>query len=88
MRKAPYRPLTYDELMAWMREQTAKDDAELKADLKEIATAIREIDNETLGRAVKLVLPGRGCEDAGKDTQAAYDLLWQLYWFIAAALLS
>ena len=94
MRKAPYRPLTDeemkmtdDELMAWMSEQNAKDDAELKADLKEIATAIREIDNETLGRAVKLVLSGCRCECAGKETQTAYDLLRQLYWFIAAALL-
>lgn len=91
MIKVPYRPLTDeemkmtdDELMAWMSEQNAKCDAELKANLKEIATAIREIDNETLGRAVKQALSGRGCEE---ETKAAYDLLRRLYWFIVAALL-
>lgn len=83
MRNAPYRPLTDDELMAWINEQIAKDAqrrAALKAEQKEITKAIQKTDSEALGRAGKLFLSGSGCEDAGKETQAAYDLLQRLYW--------
>lgn len=90
MRKAPYRPLTDeemrmpdDELMAWMNEQNAKDAQHrtaLKAERKEIVKAIQETDNEALGRAGKLFFAGIWCERASKETQAAYDLLRRLYW--------
>lgn len=90
MRKAPYRPLTDeemrmpdDELMAWMNEQNAKDAQHrtaLKAERKEIVKAIQETDNEALGRAGKLFFAGIVCERASKETQAAYDLLRRLYW--------
>lgn len=90
MRKAPYRPLTDeelkmtdDELMAWINEQNAKEAQRrtaLKAEQKGIAKAIQETDNEALGRAGKLFLAGIGCERAGKETQAAYDLLRRFFW--------
>lgn len=95
MRKAPYRPLTDeelkmtdDELMAWINEQNAKDAQRrtaLKAEQKGIAKAIQETDSEALGRAVKLFLAGIGCERASKETQAAYDLLRRFY-FISCEL--
>ncbi len=90
MRKAPYRPLTDeelkmtdDELMAWINEQNAKEAQRrtaLKAEQKGIAKAIQETDNEALGRAGKLFLAGIRCERAGKETQAAYDLLRRFFW--------
>lgn len=82
MRKAPYRPMT-DELMAGINEQITKDAqrrAALKAEQKEIAEAIQKTDSESLGRAGKLFFAGSGCEDAGKETQAAYDLLQRFFW--------
>lgn len=72
-----------DELMAWINEQNAKDAqrrAALKAEQKEIAEAIQKTDSEALGRAGKLFFAGSGCEDAGKETQAAYDLLRRFFW--------
>lgn len=90
MRKAPYRPLTDeelkmtdDELMSWINEQNAKEAQRrtaLKAEQKGIVKAIQETDNEALGRAGKLFFAGAGCERASKETQAAYDLLRRLYW--------
>lgn len=90
MRKAPYRPLTDeelkmtdDELMAWINEQNAKDAqrrADLKAERKEIVKAIQKTDNEALGCVAKLFFAGIWCECASKETQAAYDLLRRLYW--------
>lgn len=90
MRKAPYRPLTDeelkmtdDELIAWINEQNAKDAQRrtaLKVERKEIVKAIQETDSEALGRAGKLFFAGIGCERASKETQAAYDLFRRLYW--------
>lgn len=75
--------MTDDEFTAWINEQIAKDAqrrAALKAEQKEITKAIQKTDSEALGRAGKLFLSGSGCEDAGKETQAAYDLLRRFFW--------
>lgn len=80
--------MTDDEFAAWINEQIAKDAqrrAALKAEQKEIAKAIQKTDSEALGRAGKLFFAGSGCEDAGKETQAAYDLLRRFY-FISCEL--
>ena len=72
-----------DELIAWINEQNAKDAqrrAALKAEQKEIAKAIQKTDSEALGRAGKLFIAGNWCEDAGKETQAAYELLRWFFW--------
>lgn len=72
-----------NELIAWINEQkakTAQRSKALKAEQKEIAKAIQKTDSEALGRAAKLFFAGRGCEDAGKETQAAYDLLRRFFW--------
>ena len=64
-------------------ERAAKDAqrrAALKAEQKEIAKAIKKTDSEALGRAGKLFFAGSWCEDAGKETQAAYDLLRRFFW--------
>ena len=74
--------MTDDTYTALVNEQNAKEAkrrAELKAEQKEIAKAIQKTDNEALGRAGKLFFAGRGCEDAGKETQAAYDLLQRFF---------
>lgn len=75
--------MTDDEFSAWINEQIAKDAqrrAALKAEQKEIAKAIQKTDSEALGRAGKLFFAGSWCEDAGKETQAAYDLLRRFFW--------
>lgn len=75
--------MTDDEFSAWINEQIAKDAqrrAALKAEQKEIAKAIQKTDSEALGRAGKLFFAGSWCEDAGKETQAAYDLLRRIFW--------
>lgn len=75
--------MTDDEFTAWINEQIAKDAqrrAALKAEQKEIAKAIQKTDSEALGRAGKLFFAGSWCEDAGKETQAAYDLLRRFFW--------
>lgn len=75
--------MTDDEFSAWINEQIAKDAqrrAALKAEQKEIAKAIKKTDSEALGRAGKLFFAGSWCEDAGKETQAAYDLLRRFFW--------
>lgn len=75
--------MTDDEFAAWINEQIAKDAqrrAALKAEQKEIAKAIQKTDSEALGRAGKLFFAGSWCEDAGKETQAAYDLLRRFFW--------
>lgn len=75
--------MTDDELTAWINEQIAKDAqrrAALKAEQKEIAKAIQKTDSEALGRAGKLFIAGSWFEDAGKETQAAYDLLRRFFW--------
>lgn len=80
--------MTDDEFAAWINEQIAKDAqrrAALKAEQKEIAKAIQKTDSEALGRAGKLFFAGSWCEDAGKETQAAYDLLRRFY-FISCEL--
>lgn len=80
--------MTDDEFTEWINEQIAKDAqrrAALKAAQKEIAKAIQKTDSEALGRAGKLFFAGSGCEDAGKETQAAYDLLRRFY-FISCEL--
>lgn len=61
MRNAPYRPLTDDELMAWINEQNAKEAQRrtaLKAERKEIVKAIQETDSEALGCVAKLFFAG------------------------------
>lgn len=80
--------MTDDEFTAWINEQIAKDAqrrAALKAEQKEIAKAIQKTGSEALGRAGKLFFAGSWCEDAGKETQAAYDLLRRFY-FISCEL--
>lgn len=75
--------MTDDEFAAWINEQIAKDAqrrAALKAEQKEIAKAIQKTDSEALGRAGKLFFAGSWCEDAGKETQAAYDLFRRFFW--------
>lgn len=75
--------MTDDEFSAWINEQISKDAqrrAALKAEQKEIAKAIQKTDSEALGRAGKLFFAGSWCEDAGKETQAAYDLLRRFFW--------
>lgn len=75
--------MTDDEFSAWINEQIAKDAqrrAALKAEQKEIAKAIQKTDSEALGRAGKLFFAGSWCEDAGKEPQAAYDLLRRFFW--------
>lgn len=75
--------MLYDELTAWINEQNAKEEQRrtaLKAEQKEVTKAIQKIDSEALGHAAKLFFAGAGCEDAGKETQAAYDLLRRFFW--------
>lgn len=75
--------MTDDEFSAWINEQNAKYTQRrvaLKAAQKEIAKAIQKTDSEALGRAGKLFFAGSGCENSGKETQAAYDLLRRFFW--------
>lgn len=74
--------MTDDEFTAWVNEQNAKEAkrrAELKAEQKGIVKAIKDTDNEPLGTAAKLFFAGAGCENADRETQAAYDLLWRFF---------
>lgn len=75
--------MLYDEFIAWINEQNAKEEQRrtaLKAEQKALAKAIQETDSEAIGRAGKLFFAGAGCERASKETQAAYDLLQRFFW--------